>query len=47
MTTPDNIKPEPAAAVYGLEGKTVYVAGHRGMVGSALLRRLARERAAP
>lgn len=44
MTTPDNIKPEPAAAVYGLEGKTVYVAGHRGMVGSALLRRLARER---
>lgn len=44
MTTPDNIKPEAAAANYGLEGKTVYVAGHRGMVGSALLRRLAKER---
>jgi GDP-L-fucose synthase len=26
-----------------LKGKTVYVAGHRGMVGSALVRRLARE----
>jgi len=28
---------------YALRGKRVYVAGHRGMVGSALLRRLARE----
>jgi len=32
-----------AEAVYSLKGKRVYVAGHRGMVGSALLRRLARE----
>jgi GDP-L-fucose synthase len=29
---------------FSLEGKKVYVAGHRGMVGSALVRRLARER---
>jgi GDP-L-fucose synthase len=28
---------------YSLKGKRVWVAGHRGMVGSALLRRLARE----
>lgn len=28
---------------YGLEGKTVWVAGHRGMVGSAIVRRLGRE----
>jgi GDP-L-fucose synthase len=28
---------------YDLEGKTVFVAGHRGMVGSALVRRLASE----
>ncbi len=28
---------------FELRGKTVYVAGHRGMVGSALVRRLARE----
>src|SRR5579885_3093036 len=28
---------------YELSGKRVYVAGHRGMVGSALVRRLARE----
>lgn len=28
---------------YDLQGKRVYVAGHRGMVGSALLRRLANE----
>ncbi len=32
-----------ADAVYSLKGKRVYVAGHRGMVGSALVRRLARE----
>ncbi len=31
------------AAHYSLEAKRVYVAGHRGMVGSALARRLARE----
>lgn len=29
--------------MYGLAGKRVYVAGHRGMVGSALVRRLASE----
>ena len=28
---------------FELDGKSIYVAGHRGMVGSALLRRLARE----
>ncbi|WJH39658.1 GDP-L-fucose synthase [Aliirhizobium terrae] len=30
-------------APYGLTGKKVYVAGHRGMVGSAIVRRLATE----
>jgi GDP-L-fucose synthase len=30
--------------VYGLAGKRVYVAGHRGMVGSAIVRRLAAEK---
>lgn len=28
---------------FELKGKSIYVAGHRGMVGSALVRRLARE----
>ncbi len=32
-----------AAALYDLSGKRVWVAGHRGMVGRALLRRLSRE----
>ena len=32
------------APIYALEGKRVWVAGHRGMVGSALVRRLQRER---
>src|ERR1700753_2234133 len=32
-----------ARAPFELRGKTVFVAGHRGMVGSALMRRLARE----
>ena len=32
-----------AGVPFELKGKSVYVAGHRGMVGSALLRRLARE----
>jgi GDP-L-fucose synthase len=32
-----------ASVPFDLSGKTVYVAGHRGMVGSALVRRLARE----
>jgi len=30
--------------MYGLDGKHVYVAGHRGMVGSAIVRRLEREK---
>jgi GDP-L-fucose synthase len=33
-----------APRLFPLEGRRVFVAGHRGMVGSALLRRLARER---
>src|SRR5262245_30508557 len=32
-----------ASIPFELKGKSVYVAGHRGMVGSALVRRLARE----
>ncbi|MGH6643460.1 MAG: GDP-L-fucose synthase [Bradyrhizobium sp.] len=32
-----------ATAPFELKGKTVFVAGHRGMVGSALVRRLAQE----
>ena len=32
-----------AERIYSLKGKRVYVAGHRGMVGSALVRRLAHE----
>ncbi|WP_421788222.1 GDP-L-fucose synthase [Hyphobacterium sp.] len=32
-----------ADILYPLEGKRIWVAGHRGMVGSALVRRLARE----
>ncbi|WJR67337.1 GDP-L-fucose synthase [Neorhizobium sp. CSC1952] len=31
-------------AIYSLAGRKVYVAGHRGMVGSAIVRRLASER---
>ncbi|MGY3412378.1 dTDP-4-dehydrorhamnose reductase [Bradyrhizobium sp. GM5.1] len=31
------------AATYELSGKRVFVAGHRGMVGSAVVRRLASE----
>ncbi|MBH5370500.1 GDP-L-fucose synthase family protein [Bradyrhizobium glycinis] len=34
-----------ATTAFELKGKTVFVAGHRGMVGSALMRRLAREQA--
>ena len=34
-----------AGTPFELKGKTVFVAGHRGMVGSALMRRLARENA--
>ena len=33
----------PAEAVFALGGKRVWVAGHRGMVGAAVMRRLARE----
>ncbi|QFI76089.1 GDP-L-fucose synthase [Bradyrhizobium betae] len=32
-----------ASAPFELKGRSVYVAGHRGMVGSAIVRRLARE----
>ena len=32
-----------ASTPFELKGKTVYVAGHRGMVGAALVRRLAAE----
>ena len=32
---------------FELQGKTVFVAGHRGMVGSALLRRLVSEQVKP
>ena len=32
---------------FDLRGRTVFVAGHRGMVGSALMRRLAREAVEP
>ncbi len=34
---------EKAPVIYSLEGKKVWVAGHRGMVGSALVRRLQSE----
>ncbi|WP_456657372.1 GDP-L-fucose synthase [Bradyrhizobium sp. JR3.5] len=34
-----------ASTAFELKGKSVFVAGHRGMVGSALMRRLAREQA--
>ncbi len=34
---------EAAGSIYSLKGKRVFVAGHRGMVGSAIVRRLARE----
>jgi GDP-L-fucose synthase len=33
----------PSEAAFSLDGKRVFVAGHRGMVGSALVRRLAAE----
>jgi GDP-L-fucose synthase len=36
--------PAPLGIVYNLTGKRVWVAGHRGMVGSASVRRLRRER---
>ena len=32
-----------ASTPFDLKGKSVFVAGHRGMVGAALVRRLARE----
>nr|WP_283813640.1 GDP-L-fucose synthase [Bradyrhizobium liaoningense] len=38
-----NGKPPVANVPFKLAGKTVYVAGHQGMVGTALVRRLARE----
>ncbi|MEO5758126.1 MAG: GDP-L-fucose synthase [Mesorhizobium sp.] len=36
-------KPGPVSDVFDLRGKRVFVAGHRGMVGSAIVRRLAVE----
>ena len=39
-------EPTPQRSPTRLHGKRVWVAGHRGMVGAALVRRLARERAA-
>jgi GDP-L-fucose synthase len=33
----------PASTLFPLSGKRIFVAGHRGMVGSALIRRLAQE----
>jgi GDP-L-fucose synthase len=39
MMAPDNAR----APLFDLEGKRVYVAGHRGMVGSAIVRRLRAE----
>jgi GDP-L-fucose synthase len=36
-------EPQPSHATYSLAGKRVWVAGHRGMVGSAIVRRLQRE----
>jgi len=38
-----SIPPNPPALPYDLRGKRVFVSGHRGMLGSALVRRLARE----
>ncbi len=38
-----NDKPAPSGPLYSLAGKRVWVAGHTGMVGSALVRRLAGE----
>jgi GDP-L-fucose synthase len=35
---------EPAPVIFPLEGARVFVAGHRGMVGGAVMRRLERER---
>jgi GDP-L-fucose synthase len=35
---------KPAQPIYSLAGKRVWVAGHRGMAGSAIVRRLASER---
>ena len=32
--------------IYPLNGKRIFVAGHRGMVGGALVRRLAEDRTA-
>src|SRR5881394_1612122 len=40
---PPGVRPPMAKLPFDLKGKTVFVAGHRGMVGSALTRRLARE----
>jgi len=38
-----NMKASPLQTPYALKGKRVWVSGHRGMVGSAIVRRLAQE----
>ena len=43
METTGRAMPDSSPLPYRLEGKRIFVAGHRGMVGSALVRRLARE----
>jgi GDP-L-fucose synthase len=41
--TPLPLKPEGMTTSYDLSGKRIWVAGHRGMVGAAVMRRLASE----
>lgn len=43
MTSSPNTLGQAAPLRYALAGKRVFVAGHRGMVGSAIMRRLSRE----
>jgi GDP-L-fucose synthase len=43
MVKCDDVLTRQARSVFDLKGKTVFVAGHAGMVGSALVRRLQRE----
>ena len=42
---PTDLVAEAAPIIYPLQGKRIWVAGHRGMVGSAIVRRLAGEAA--
>jgi len=43
MTDTADVLAPAAATIYSLEGKRIWVAGHRGMVGAALVRRLEKE----